>query len=976
MMFSTHTPMPRMSLSLFFRSRLNNLLAALACATFALGASGTAQAASAAATLTAAMAPGSPAPHAASATHAPNPAAPVVLTPNQAQSALQVLNDPVQRAHVEDTLRAIAAAGALATPASGAAPASTPAGASASASAATAASTPLAGALRSNGLVVQIANHAAHGARMIGRHLQRTLAALLGIWSARDWWQAHLSTPEGQTLLLNLLRVLLITLVPALAIGMGLWRALGKPQRAIAAHQAAKQAKPPPGPQAGGVPTPQPQSPEATGTSVALAAEARGESTTEAAKKAEAQAKAEAKAQAQDGALREAAGMEPADNAAKADGDPNAGPNANASANAAARATVAAVAAEDHQDAFPKTPAALAREAYHQLRGAHHWRLLQRLPAALLVLALDAIPVIAFGLCAAGVLSLFGPEDAAPAEAVGDIVDTLVVSGAVLIVGKLLFAPGAASLRLVPLSDDWAAYAQRWLMRIVAIGIVGGVLAAAVPLGMTEEAHLALVKIITLIGHLALAVMILQLRKPVADAMHSAAARHGSFAWFMQWFADIWAFAALFVVLALWFVWALDLQGGYTELLRAGGISLVVLLAARVSAIVLLGALSRVFGLREGNGNMTFAQRRAYRYYPALRRIFIAAIWIVTIDVLMHTWGLRPARLLALAPIGHLLGSALLTIAIAIVVAIAIWEFANGAAERRLNAWTDAGDFVRAARLRTLLPMFRTTLLVSILVVVGLTALSQLGVNTAPLIAGASIFGVALGFGSQKLVQDFITGIFLLTENAMQVGDWVTVAGVSGTVEFLSIRTVRLRGGDGSLYTVPFSSVTTVNNTNRGIGNAAVKVVISHGEDLERAIDTLKQIGAELRQEDAFKNGILSDFAYWGVDAVDGASVTLVGQIQCKDSARWGVQREFNRRVLVRFTERGIALANPQRNFVIGMGRDSDVEGTEYGSLPDDDESREAAPGDERAAPRSPAKPRNGRSAADDGRDKPSGKPN
>jgi moderate conductance mechanosensitive channel len=218
--------------------------------------------------------------------------------------------------------------------------------------------------------------------------------------------------------------------------------------------------------------------------------------------------------------------------------------------------------------------------------------------------------------------------------------------------------------------------------------------------------------------------------------------------------------------------------------------------------------------------------------------------------------------------------------------------------------------------------------------VVGLTALSQLGINTAPLIAGASIFGVALGFGSQKLVQDFITGIFLLTENAMQVGDWVTVAGVSGTVEFLSIRTVRLRGGDGSLYTVPFSSVTTVNNTNRGIGNAAVKVMIANGADLERAIATLKEIGADIRNDDAFKNGILSDFAYWGVDSVDGASVTLVGQIQCKDSSRWGVQREFNRRVLTTFTERGIELANPQRNFLINLSNEHDVEGRD--DEPDD----------------------------------------
>jgi moderate conductance mechanosensitive channel len=224
-------------------------------------------------------------------------------------------------------------------------------------------------------------------------------------------------------------------------------------------------------------------------------------------------------------------------------------------------------------------------------------------------------------------------------------------------------------------------------------------------------------------------------------------------------------------------------------------------------------------------------------------------------------------------------------------------------------------------------------------------------VNTAPLLASASIFGVALGFGSQKLVQDLITGIFLLMENAMQVGDSVTLAGVSGTVEYLSIRTVRLRGSDGSLFTVPFSSVSTVNNTNRGIGNAAVRVSIALGQDVSLAADTLKEIGASLREDDAFKDGILSDFSLWGVDAVDGSSVTLAGQIQCRDTARWGVQREFNRRILDGFSERGIVIANPQRSFLIAHGTEGGelavvVKTDQQGELssPRVDDANETAP--------------------------------
>src|SRR5690606_10113757 len=143
----------------------------------------------------------------------------------------------------------------------------------------------------------------------------------------------------------------------------------------------------------------------------------------------------------------------------------------------------------------------------------------------------------------------------------------------------------------------------------------------------------------------------------------------------------------------------------------------------------------------------------------------------------------------------------------------------NVSVERRIARWREQGDLLRAARLTTLLPMLRAGLFLVIALVVALTALNHIGVNPTPLIACASIIGVAIGFGSQKLVQDFITGIFLLMENAMQVGDSVTVAGVAGTVENLSIRTVRLRAGDGSLHIVPFSSVTTVNNAHRGLGN-------------------------------------------------------------------------------------------------------------------------------------------------------------
>ena len=176
---------------------------------------------------------------------------------------------------------------------------------------------------------------------------------------------------------------------------------------------------------------------------------------------------------------------------------------------------------------------------------------------------------------------------------------------------------------------------------------------------------------------------------------------------------------------------------------------------------------------------------------------------------------------------------------------------------------------------------------------------------------------MALGFGSQKLVQDVINGMFLLLENAMQVGDWVTVSGLSGSVEALSVRTIRLRAGDGSVHVIPFSSVTTVTNTNKGIGNAAVSVTVSADEDTDRVGEVLKEIGAGLREDPAFRDSILDDFALWGVDKVDGATATVLGQMKCRDSGRWGVQREYNRRIKKRFQELGIQIAVPAQNIIL-----------------------------------------------------------
>jgi len=540
--------------------------------------------------------------------------------------------------------------------------------------------------------------------------------------------------------------------------------------------------------------------------------------------------------------------------------------------------------------------------------------LLKRLPAILVHFILTLLPLIAFFLIATALPSLLVDDGSIAQNVIETMTNAYLVVRTVLTIVRLITSPDAPGLRLLQISDHTANRLQIWTMWIVGIVVLGSGLAdAAADLGLSDAAHDAILRLAVLISHILGIAVVLRYRRPINRIIRRRTENKPSVAMLGAWLADIWAFMAIFLIIALWFAWALNVKNGLSRVFDLLGQSVGILAIARIIAIVLLGALARAFNRGDEPAQQSPVIRRAHRYYPVLRRVVSTSVSLVTLVILLQAWGVDSLHWFSAGAIGKSLISAGTTVGIACVVALLIWESTNALVERRLERWTQNDDRVRAARLRTLLPMLRSVLLIVIGLIVGLTALNELGVNTAPLLASASIIGVALGFGSQKLVQDFITGIFLLMENAMQVGDTVTVAGVSGTVEYLSIRTVRLRAGDGSLYTIPFSSVTTVNNTNRGIGNAAVKVSVAYDADIDKVVATLREIGAEMRLDPAYSEMILNDFEYWGIDLVEGAMVTISGQMRAKDSNRWSVQREFNRRILQRFRESGIPIADTQR---------------------------------------------------------------
>ena len=535
-------------------------------------------------------------------------------------------------------------------------------------------------------------------------------------------------------------------------------------------------------------------------------------------------------------------------------------------------------------------------------------RLSRRLPFALGRLLLELIPVAVFA--AIGNLLAAIVADGTIRLAILTLVNACVAYRVVLAIGDMMISPQLGRLRLLYIDDAGAGYATRWLQRVSTIAVFGSAAAQiGLLLGLDAGIYRTLLRLIALIVAALLALVVMRTRRGVAAYLRGRPAQDRTARW-RNGLAATWHYLALIVIAAAWFVWAAG------ERNAIGGLRLVIgtaltLVAARLIAILVLGLLDRAAHLGAG-----FAQHhpgleaRARRYQAPARLVLIVLIDFAALLALLELWGVNAFLWFAPSRIGGHLLSALVTIAIALVVAILVWEGTNAALERYLARLGSAGPAVHAARLRTLLPMLRAALFATIIVVVGLTALSQIGVNIAPLLAGAGVAGVAVGFGAQKLVQDVITGMFVLFENAIQVGDVITVAALTGTVERLSVRTIWLRGGDGTMHVIPFNAVTTISNASRGLGTASVAVTVAYWEDSDRIAAILRETAEEMRQDPEFTPLILSDLKLLGVDAVTATGIKIAAEIPCTAGGRWPVQREFNRRLQKRFQELGIVLSS------------------------------------------------------------------
>jgi small-conductance mechanosensitive channel len=534
--------------------------------------------------------------------------------------------------------------------------------------------------------------------------------------------------------------------------------------------------------------------------------------------------------------------------------------------------------------------------------------LLRRLPFVLARFALDVLPVLAF---MALTYALTGTE--LGAENTTRLVILAVLNAYVLCrlttcIARLLLAPDAPRLRLFHIPDPAARQTLRWIRRIAVVAIFGYALTeVGLLFGLYRVAHDALLKIVALVVHIFLVVIVLQTRGWVAGLIRARPEARGFVAVVRNRLARIWHHFAIFYIVALWLVWAFEVPDGFSRLLRFFIATVAIIALGRLLGILAVGAVDRALTLSPAlSSRYPSLQARARGYHPIARATVSTVIVGLTVVALFEAWGFDSLSWFHAGALGGRMLSALGVIAMTLLTSLLAWEAINAAIHQHLDRLARESQLARSARIRTLLPMIRTTLLVAIGTFAGLTILSEIGVNIAPLLAGAGVIGLAIGFGSQKLVQDIITGLFLLLENAMQVGDVVSLGGLSGTVENLSIRTIRLRALDGAVHIVPFSAVTTVTNMTKDFGYALLDVSVGLNEEPDGVIDVVRDVARKMRKEPRWESALRDDLEVMGVEKFIDLAWVLRVRIKTLPGQRWAVARELNKRIKMTFDEKAI----------------------------------------------------------------------
>jgi len=433
------------------------------------------------------------------------------------------------------------------------------------------------------------------------------------------------------------------------------------------------------------------------------------------------------------------------------------------------------------------------------------------------------------------------------------------------IVSRFFLAPGAERLRLVPLTTRRAWFWYRWVGALTAIGALGWqTIVTLRGLGLPPESQELLRQILLLALSLC-GIVIVWMRtdsKVLGDSETP------------NLFRPRRAAFRVLVSFGLLLIWLLFL----TQATKAA-LSLLVIGAVPVGLYVLRNAAAQVT-----RGQWLLQADEVSAVSAIADRCMQALVVVAAAFALIEIWQIDMASVASSETAMTRLGRGTFEALVILVGADLLWLVLRAVIDLRLTGTAlpiddlDDEGLRRRARIRTLLPVLRNFLFIFVLIIASLSALAAMGLQIGPLLAGAGVVGIAVGFGAQTLVRDVLSGVFFLLDDAFRVGELIESGGISGTVETFSLRSVKLRHYKGPLHTVPFGDLKAITNYSRDWVNEVLDVTIVYEADLERVERAIEQVSGEIMQDLSLASGVIAAPVSIGVTAmgVDGIHVGII----------------------------------------------------------------------------------------------------
>ncbi len=523
-----------------------------------------------------------------------------------------------------------------------------------------------------------------------------------------------------------------------------------------------------------------------------------------------------------------------------------------------------------------------------------------------------AIVVVGWGAGYAAALIKFGLLDGGVSLLESLALNAFLITGLTKVGLRLFFAPKRRELRLFPFSDETASYWCRQLGFVVALmgyGIMLGVpvanLAVSFVIGNAVRA------LVVIISALILFTLIHRNRRKVsrglsayADQMPGAFGKKA-----MKILARVWHICANLYVLLVFGLWLTSPFKAVAIAMRATVLSVLTIMAGTAVTLIMTRAITGGIRLPEDlRKSLPALQGRINAFVPRLLKLLRIFVFLVTLLLLLEIWGFIDIIGWLRSEQGISIVGRFSSAFFVVVIAFVIWLGMMSWIDLRLR---EQAGYVVTARVRTLFQLFRNAFTVLVIVMAALLGLSEVGVDIGPLIAGAGVVGLAISFGAQTLVKDIITGAFIQIENAINEGDVVTVGGVTGVVERLTVRSVRLRDLDGTSHIVPFSSVDTVSNFMRDFSYHVAVIGVAYDTDVRRAKAALEEAFQRLKKTD-YGNKIIGDLEMHGVTNFGDSAIDIRARIKTTPGDQWSVGRAYNEYVKDVFDEWGIEIPFPQ----------------------------------------------------------------